>query len=319
MIKDFLLLVTLCIFLSCNPSENNKSNAIETASNVELVVLGNVQDGGSPHIGCKKKCCKKLFTHPDAERQVVCLGLIDRTNQKTFLFEATPDITQQLKKLKNTSGFQEAETPDGIFLTHAHIGHYSGLMLLGKEALGTSNVPVYAMPRMDSFLRQHGPWKQLVDFNNIDIKPLRADSSLQLTSEIQVIPFIVPHRDEFSETVGYKIIGPNKSALFIPDIDKWSKWNRDIKTVIRFVDYAFVDGTFFEGVEIAHRDISEIPHPFVEESLKQFNDLPDSEKSKIHFIHFNHTNQLLNPASKQTNKVVQSGFKIARYGNQFDL
>ena len=163
-----------------------------------LVILGTLQDGGSPHIGCKKDCCKNLFDKPDLSRKVVSLGLIDSENKQTWLMEATPDISAQLKLLKKASKFQEAETPDGIFITHAHIGHYAGLMYLGKEAMGANEVPVYAMPRMKSYLETNGPWSQLVSQNNIYIKPLKNDSTLKLSSYFSITSFKVPHRDEFS-------------------------------------------------------------------------------------------------------------------------
>lgn len=279
-----------------------------------LVILGTLQDGGSPHIGCKKDCCKNLFEKPDPSRKVVSLGLIDSENKQTWLIEATPDIASQLKLLKKTSKFQQAETSDGIFITHAHIGHYAGLMYLGKEAMGAKEVPVYAMPRMKSYLETNGPWSQLVSQNNIYIKPLKNDSALKLSSNFSITSFTVPHRDEFSETVGYKITGPNKTALFIPDINKWSIWRKNIIEEIAKVDYAFIDATFYDGNEISSRNISEIPHPFVIESMDLFKGLPTSEKSKIYFIHFNHTNPLLNPKSKQSKLVIKQGFKIARFG-----
>ena len=134
--------------------------------------------------------------------------------------------------LKAHSAFAEKETPDGIFLTHAHIGHYTGLMYLGKEAMNSSNVPVYAMPRMKTFLEENGPWSQLAKAQNIALQEMQADSSISLTANLTVTPILVPHRDEFSETVGYIISGPAKKALFIPDIDKWEKWDLDIIQMI---------------------------------------------------------------------------------------
>lgn len=219
------------------------------SSKVSLVVLGTVQDAGSPHIGCKKMCCAALFEHPNPARKVVSLGVIDQENNMTFLFEATPDMPNQLKVLKSHSGLDQ-ETPNGIFLTHAHIGHYTGLMYLGREALGASSVPVYAMPKMKSFLETNGPWSQLVALKNILIRPLQNKEPVILTSNLSVIPFQVPHRDEYSETVGFKIIGPKKSILFIPDIDKWSKWSTSIAEEIKKVDYAFLDASFYNQDEI---------------------------------------------------------------------
>lgn len=286
--------------------------------NVSLIVLGTLQDGGSPHIGCSKSCCAQLFEEPDPARKIVSLGIIDSTNQKTFLFEATPDFGEQLNYLQ-TFLDEKSIITNGIFLTHAHIGHYTGLMYLGREALGAKNIPVYAMPKMKRFLETNGPWNQLVSLENIELKPIINDNNVRLTKYLNVEPFLVPHRDEFSETVGYKIYGPNKTVLFIPDIDKWTKWEKSIIEEIEKVDYAFIDATFYSGKEINNRDISEIPHPFVIESIELFKNLPKVEKSKIYFIHFNHTNPLLNTGSEAYIKVLAEGYKIALHRMKIKL
>ena len=290
----------------------------QVENKVSLVVLGTVQDGGSPHIGCRRECCAALFEYPDPTRMVVSLGVVDHENEKTYLFEATPDLPKQLKFLKKQAN-SNAETPNGIFLTHAHIGHYSGLLFLGREALGGDSVPVYAMPKMKGFLETNGPWSQLVALKNIVLQAIFDTQTIELTSNLSVVPFTVPHRDEFSETVGYKIIGPNKSALFIPDIDKWGKWKTSIVEEIKNVDFAFLDATFYNGEEINNRDISEIPHPFVIESLELFQDLSNKEKSKIHFIHFNHTNPLLNDESDAYKETRALGFRIAQFLSTLEL
>lgn len=309
------LLLPLFLLVACTPkTETKEQKPLNTINQTSLVILGTTQDGGSPHAGCKKDCCKNLFETPDPKRKVVSLGVIDPQHKKNFLFEATPDASTQMKELKNLSAFAQKETPDGIFLTHAHIGHYAGLMFLGKEAMSADSTPVYAMPRMMEFLAQNGPWAQLVSLKNIALQPLQNNGQLLLTPAVTVTPFTVPHRDEYSETVGYTIAGPNKSALFIPDIDKWEKWETDIINAISEVDYAFIDATFYDGEELNNRDISQIPHPFVVESMQKFKNLPAAEKSKIYFIHFNHTNPLLNAESEQAKTVKQNGFNIAQYG-----
>lgn len=309
-----LLFLTVLVAIGC---ENKTSSIVENIKpstpvvNTSLVILGTVQDAGSPHIACKKECCAKLFEKPDPLRKVVSLGIIDPENDKTFLFEATPDIASQVKSLRRFSN-SEKELPDGVFITHAHIGHYTGLMYLGKEATNASQIPVYTMQRMKTFLEENGPWSQLVTMNNIALQPMENEKEISLTQNLGVIPFRVPHRDEFSETVGYKITGPNKSALFIPDIDKWGKWEVSIIEAISEVDYAFLDATFYDGVEINNRDISQIPHPFIIESMELFKNLSLSEKEKIHFIHFNHTNPALNSESDAYKTIISNGFKVAQ-------
>jgi len=319
-----VLLLPFCLLCACAGEESTVAieAEAETPSISEvaptLIVLGNVQDAGSPHIACQKECCRDLFQNPDPERQVTTLGLIDPTTEKTFLFEASPDMPRQAKALSRYAG-SEPELPNGIFLTHAHIGHYTGLMYLGKEATNAENVPVYAMPRMRNYLTTNGPWSQLVSTGNIILQPLTADSTIRLTPNLTVTPFRVPHRDEYSETVGYRIDGPAKSCLFIPDIDKWEKWDRQIEDLINAVDYAFLDGTFYNAAELNTRDISQIPHPFVSESMARFAALSVTDKQKVHFIHFNHTNRLLDAGSVESGEVVKNGFEVARYGAKFEL
>jgi pyrroloquinoline quinone biosynthesis protein B len=312
------------VLISCGGESPNDKPAVKNKSyppitKTALIVLGNVQDAGSPHIACKKDCCKNLFTKPDASRKVVSIGLIDTENEKTYLFEATPDITEQLKNLKNNAPFNVTEIPNGIFVTHAHIGHYTGLMYLGKEAINAKDAMVYAMPKMRNLLEKNGPWDQLVTNGNITLNDILHGEDLVLSSRLRVIPFKVPHRDEYSETVGFKIIGPNKSVLFIPDIDKWSKWETHIIDAVAEVDIALLDATFFDANEIDHRDIAAIPHPFVIETMELFKNQADSTKHKIHFIHLNHTNPLLDSESEESNRVLASGFHIARINAVFEL
>mgnify|MGYP003684397919 CR=1 FL=1 len=314
--KYCILFLFLALFGSCQETTRKQFvseiglEVPTTVSETSLVILGTIQDAGSPHIACKKECCAGLFENPDPDRKVVSLGVIDPEHNQSFLFEATPDISTQVKALKQYSKTNK-ELPDGVFVTHAHIGHYTGLMYLGKEATNAQRLPVYAMPKMKTFLETNGPWSQLVANQNISIKSLQNNEQLFLTPNLKVVPIQVPHRDEFSETVGYKIIGPKKTALFIPDIDKWEKWAQDISEEIAKVDYAFLDATFYDGEEINTRDISEIPHPFIIESMEKFEELANSEKKKIYFIHFNHTNPVINSNSKAHETVIENGFNIA--------
>ncbi len=243
------------------------------------------------------------------KRNAVSLGLIDPTGHKKYLFDATPGFPEQLYELEMEAPSGRFELA-GIFLTHAHIGHYTGLMHLGHEAMGASNVPVYAMPRMADYLENNGPWSQLVSYKNIAITPLQ-NNKTQSLGTLKVTPFLVPHRDEYSETVGYRIDGPDKSAIFIPDINKWSEWQVDLATLINTVDYALIDATFFSDGELPGRDMSKVPHPFVTESMELLGDLPTEERNKVWFIHMNHTNPLLDPQSKEFISVQSRGFNVA--------
>lgn len=281
-------------------------------SQTRLVVLGTAQDAGYPHIGCERECCKNT----SQKRLVSSIGLLEAKTGRSWLFDATPDISAQTKILQTYTG---RRLPDGIFLTHAHIGHYTGLMYLGREAAGADKIPVYAMPKLKTFLETNGPWEQLVKLNNISLREMQEYQPVRLSPGIQVTPIRVPHRDEYSETVGFIIQGPARKALFIPDIDKWSRWNQNLAEVLVQVDYAFLDATFFKNGEIPGRDMSEIPHPFVEETMALLRDLPAPEKAKVHFIHLNHTNPLLDPASEAYQEVRKNGFHVAEEGLMLEL
>ena len=280
-------------------------------SNYTLKILGVVQDGGMPHLGNNKTCCENI----KQDKYVTSLMLMNNENNESFLFDASPDINKQL----NFMGDRIKKDLKGIFLTHAHIGHYTGLMYFGREALNSKLVNVYAMPRMKKFLEENGPWSQLVSLENISIIELSNESKISIDSNVIVQPVEVPHRAEFSETVGYKIYGPNKTALFIPDIDKWYLWEKSIVDEIKQVDYAIIDATFYDSKEVNYRDISEIPHPFVTESMDLFDSIDIKEKNKIYFIHLNHTNPLLNEQSKQYKSVITKGYNVAKEEMILDL
>ena len=282
------------------------------------MILGTLQDAGAPHINCRLECCRGLRDHPDSTLMVTSIGIVDPADKKCWIIEATPDMPAQLKLLQEASSFKSNDIPDGIFLTHAHIGHYSGLMYLGREAAGTNNVPVYAMPRMKKFLETNGPWSQLVELKNIALNEMKDENPVLLNEHITITPFLVPHRDEYSETVGYKITGPEKTLLFIPDIDKWSRWKKNIVVEVSKVDYALVDATFYDDKEL-NRDMSEIPHPFVAETMALFESAPAKERAKICLIHFNHTNPLLRGNSEKVKEVQKAGYRVARQGMIFGL
>ncbi len=282
-----------------------------------IYILGVAQDAGFPQAGCYKPHCMPGWNDPERKITATSLGLIDPSSKKKYIFEATPDLPEQLFLLE-----QEAPSDDfslnGIFITHAHIGHYTGLMYLGREAMGAHGLPIYVMPKMEQYLRENGPWSQLIALNNISLMPLRNDRS-EVLNNLKVTPFLVPHRDEFSETVGYSIQGPKKTALFIPDINKWSQWKENILERIQLVDYALIDATFYDNNELPGRDMSKIPHPFVVETMATLSLLPREQREKVWFIHMNHTNPLLNLNSDQAQGVRAQGFNIASTGLRLKL
>ena len=279
-----------------------------------VVVLGIAQDGGLPHAGCLKSCCKNLWGTGNNEK-VASIGIVDPKTGQSWLIDATPDFASQLHILENIHKTKLS----GIFLTHAHIGHYSGLLQLGREVMGAKDMPVYAMPRMKSFLYENSPWNQLLSLENIKIIDLKSSKEIKLSTQLYIEPFLVPHRDEFSETVGYRVISNKKSLVYIPDIDKWSKWDQDIFQVVLHSDFALLDGTFYSSEEIPHRDMSEIPHPFIIETMDLLDNMNSKNRKKIYFIHFNHSNPAINYTSSVSNIIRSKRFNIATEGLKLNL
>ncbi|MCB0697145.1 MAG: hypothetical protein KDC07_07255 [Chitinophagaceae bacterium] len=280
-----------------------------------ILILGTAQDGGYPHIGCQKQCCQRVWNGTSERRYVVSFALIDPETKHWWMFEATPDIKEQLQYFNKLTNGAYKYLPDGIFLTHAHMGHYTGLMQLGREALGTKGVKVYTLPKMRHFLENNGPWDQLIKLHNIDIQTIKPNSITGLGEHIKVLARTVPHRDEYSETAGFTIITPGKRYLFIPDINKWDKWDRDIINEVKDVDIALLDATFYDETELPGRRMEEVPHPFVEETMQLFNRTDKVTKAKIYFIHFNHTNPLLWDTGIQT-ELGNAGFNCAKQGTK---
>lgn len=276
-------------------------------------VLGIAQDAGYPQAGCQKECCESLHIDPSLRQNVASIALVNETKSSYWIFDATPDFTTQNNLLHHSI---KNSTLGGIFLTHAHIGHYTGLVYLGREAMSTSKLAVFARPKMKLFLENNGPWSQLVTLGNIELKDTQ--KPVQLNSNLKVESFLVPHRDEFSETVGYKISSGSKSLIYIPDIDKWSKWEKNLADLVKENDYLLLDGTFFKDGEI-NRPMSEVPHPFVSETMEVLNNLTADQKSRVYFIHFNHTNPLLSKDSAEYTAVTLAGFNVSYQGLKLEL
>jgi len=291
-------------------------NTVEGSScRVNLFVLGNGQDAGKPQIGLHDD---PAWQDPALIAPATSIAVNDQDTGANYLFDATPDIKAQmyaLDKYTNGGGFRL----DGVFLTHGHMGHYLGLAQLGREAMGAKSVPVYAMPKMAGFLETNGPWDLLVRLENIKIVPQSDQIPITLSPNISVTPFVVPHRGEYTETVGYKIQGPGKSAIYLPDIDSWEAWSTPIEDVITTNDLLFLDGSFYSGDELPGRDMSKIPHPTIIHSMQRLKDLTAPQRAKIRFIHLNHSNPAHDEHTNAYEDIEKAGYAIAQTGERHCL
>ena len=284
--------------------------------NIQILVLGTVQDGGYPHTGCNNICCKRIWGNYLLRRNVASIALIDHKVQKYWIIDITPDFKIQYQMINEYLNKEYCFS--GIFLTHSHIGHYSGIFELGLEVLNSNNIPVYAMPKLMKFLKSNPSIDFLFKSKNIKSIKINNKEKIILSDDVSINSFLVPHRNEMSETVGYKIKTMDQSVIYIPDIDSWHEWNENIINVIENNNLIFIDGTFYSKDELKHRNIDNVPHPSILDSLELFENI-GREKNKIYFTHLNHTNKVLDKDSTEYKNLIRSDFNILEDGQVFNI
>jgi pyrroloquinoline quinone biosynthesis protein B len=303
-------------------ASDTSAEAIDRA--VHALVLGSVQDAGFPQVGCyTERCNEGRALHAAGRgRFVSSLALVEPQEERFYLVDATPDITRQLDLITDPAFRQRAAARrpfDGIFLTHAHIGHYTGLAVLGKEGMGIRETPVYCTEAMAGFLASNQPWQLMVEQGRLDLRPLAIDRWHRIDEHLDVQLWKVPHRDEFADTVGFVFRGPSSSLLYLPDINAWRAWDRDVAEAVAGVDVALLDGTFWSMDELPGRSVEDIPHPLMTQTMDALQEVVDQDMSRVLLTHLNNSNPALDDGGPQQAEVARRGFEIAREGMRFPL
>jgi pyrroloquinoline quinone biosynthesis protein B len=285
---------------------------------VSALVLGIAQDAGVPHVGCCCLICQAAFSDRNLSLFAASIAIIDaRQNPpKTWLIDATPDVKDQINLLRDALGPHLARPdrlrqPDGLFITHGHMGHSAGLVHFGPEGMAVQQMKVYASEMMIGVLKETRLWSPLLE--NLDLIPLNPNVRFKLGAGLFITPILVPHRDEIGAgTYAYQIDGEKNSLLYVPDIDRWTLWP-EAREILSNVDIALVDATFYSRDEIKGRE--SISHPLVPETMTYFRDIP----TRLVLTHLNHTNPLLNPTSMERRAVESLGVEVAARGQRFIL
>jgi len=210
------------------------------------------------------------------------------------------------------------------------MGHYLGLAHFGFEAVHTRGLATWGTPHMLDFLASNGPWEQLVSKRNLELRELpvsepgvpEADTGgwVELGGRVAVAAFPVPHRDEYTDTVAYLIRGPERTALYVPDTDGWDAWTRPLTEVIEEgVDLALLDGTFFSMDELPGRDISQVRHPLMRQTMDLLEPWVKRGDLEVAFTHLNHTNPALEPEGAQRRELWTRGFRVLEEGEEVGL
>jgi pyrroloquinoline quinone biosynthesis protein B len=297
-----------------------ETGGVAALANPALYVLGRAQDGGLPHLGCERESCCAAARRSGRRETPACLGLHDGRHGKLYLFEATPAIEQQVALLHELGSIEgRGRAPvDGLFVTHAHLGHYLGLAWLGREVAASQRTPLFVTPRFAQWLRDNGPWSQLVDLEQVELRATEPGGAVELTADLVVESLAVPHRDEFSDTVAFRIRGPRRTVLFCPDVDAWTRHAGLLDRLLEGVDVAYLDATFYDGRELPDRIRAEIPHPPMLDTMDRLAARAAAKPGTIRFLHFNHTNPAWNDPGV-ADSVRARGFGIAEVGERVDL
>lgn len=296
-----------------------------------LRVLGTAQDGGLPQTACSCDRCERARRDPSFARRVASLAVVLPESRRVLVIDATPDLPAQIAALADVRDAPPDGTDrsplDGVLLTHAHMGHYLGLAHLGFEAVSTRDLPVWCTPRMAAFLRGNGPWSQLVSLSNVALREVepaamagaaggeRADLGDGVTAEA----LAVPHRDEYSDTVAWRLHGPRRTVLYVPDVDGWEEWGEGLERALEGVEVAIVDATFYSDHELGDRDVSKIGHPRITESLERFGEAVRAGRLEVLFTHLNHSNPAVDPASPERRAIEAAGFRVLEDGEEIPL
>jgi len=285
---------------------------------VTAVVLGIMQDGGLPHIGCRCHRCTAAYHDQNLTLLTTCLGIVDNRRQpaKVWLIDASPDIKVQLDILGDILGPDpqmsgRIRQPDGIFLTHSHMGHTAGLVQLGPEGMNVQNLPVYASAKLIALIQGTRLWQPLL--NNLAFIPMTPGNSLKLAPELIITPIAVAHRDEVAAgTFAYLCSGPSHTLLYLPDIDSWKSFDKT-RLALGKIDTALVDASFFSREELGGRSL--VAHPLVTDTIEYWA----GSSTRLILTHINHTNPILDQGSAAQLVVDEAGCSVAFTGQLIPL
>ncbi len=261
------------------------------------VVLGTAQDGGNPQLGSPGV---------GPPRMVASLAAL-ADDGTTLLIDVTPDVKAQLSGLASLPSHQRRDSPnivDHIVLTHAHMGHYAGLVQFGKEAHNARGIKCWVTPSMAQFLRSNQPWRALEDGGHIEIQVTEPGKSFAPAPGLDLRLVQVPHRPDFTDAVGVSL----NEVLYLPDIDGWEQWGEAEQVLARH-RICLLDATFYDPAELPGRDISHISHPFVDDTVTRFSHLAADRRMIL--THLNHSNPISDPESAEAESVRRAGFEVA--------
>jgi pyrroloquinoline quinone biosynthesis protein B len=269
-----------------------------------ILVLGSGQDGGSPQLG---------HTSGVGPNRTASSVAVISPDGAIVLLDASPDIRQQTISLMTSEVFPtDRSTPfDAVALTHAHMGHYAGLVHLGNESGDAKGVSLLATGKMHTFLRSNQPWRMLYQRGNV-VPDTFGLGAIRIDERMTIDALAVPHRAEFTDTVAISVrIDDAPWFMYLPDIDAWADWP-GAEAAISEHALCLLDATFSDPDELPGRSIADIKHPLVTDTVERFSHLTGS--TQIVLGHINHSNSLADIESEIAVRTRAAGFAVAHDG-----
>jgi pyrroloquinoline quinone biosynthesis protein B len=144
-------------------------------------------------------------------------------------------------------------------------------------------------------------------------------AGVELEEGVTVTAIRAPHRDEYADTLGFRIDGPSHSLFYLPDTDSWLAWTQPLPEALAGVDYALLDGTFFSHDELPGRSVESIGHPLISQTLDLLEETVRTTELAVFFTHLNHSNPALDAGSAERKEIEARGFWVLEEGWEFEL
>src|SRR5262249_19650490 len=121
-----------------------------------------------------------------------------------------------------------------------------------------------------------------------------------------------------SDTMAFVLKGPRRTVLFVPDVDAWERTPGLLDELLAGIDVAYVDGTFWDGSELPGRDLTEIRHPLMRDTMQRLAAFARAHPGAVRFVHLNHANPALRDPPVQA-RIAAAGFAVAAQGESVEL
>lgn len=268
---------------------------------MKVEVLGNTQDGGVPHLECSCDLCSKARENPEEAKHNASIMVKDSDEEDSFryLIDATPDVRYQIT----------GEYLDGVFISHGHLGHITGLLQFGEEGCNKTDLPLYVSDKTENYIRKNDPFRLLIDKGNVEIMNFNDEDEVDIRGGC-IEAFEAKHNRVNTDTLSFMIHGEEKTLFYIADIHEWTEKTLNL---MQKADIAIVDGTFWNEEEIERYE--EVPHPVMKETMH----LAEGWDTDIYFTHLNHTNPALREDTDERQEIQERGFGVVEEGMEFEL